>query len=303
MRKLTTDEFIQKSVLIHKNRFDYSKVIYKNNKSKVIILCPTHGKFEQIAESHLNRSGCPSCAQNKKLTLSDFVTEAHRIHKNKFNYNKVNYKSQKDKIAIICPVHGEFNQTPEHHLRGFGCSQCSGLKKLNSNEFITKSNIIHDRKYNYSNAHYINTRTKIEIICPRHGIFSQKPNDHLQGKGCPICNHIISISETQFLDYVHIPNTEENRQVRISKKQVDGLDLNTNTVYEFLGDYWHGNPSIYDPDKYNETCHKTHGELYQHTILRLDGLKQLGYNVKYIWENDWKRFECGIDETPKILEI
>jgi hypothetical protein len=86
-------------------------------------------------------------------------------------------------------------------------------------------------------------------------------------------------------------------------KQVDGIDLVTNTIYEFLGDYWHGNPERFKSGETNQMCHKPHGELYNETIQRLKKLKEAGYNVKYIWENDWKRFECGTEKTPRILAI
>jgi hypothetical protein len=82
---------------------------------------------------------------------------------------------------------------------------------------------------------------------------------------------------------------------------VDGYDPITNTVYEFLGDYYHGNPNIYNSEECNKTCHKTYGKLYLDTITRLNIIKLLGYNVKYIWESDWKQFKKGIVKIPNII--
>ena len=82
-----------------------------------------------------------------------------------------------------------------------------------------------------------------------------------------------------------------------------GLDKLTNTVYEFLGDYWHGNPSVFNSSKINKDCKKTFGELYEMTFKRLNKVKSLGYNVKYIWEKDWSKFNKGVDKTPNIITL
>jgi hypothetical protein len=143
----------------------------------------------------------------------------------------------------------------------------------------------------------INSNTKIVIICPKHGEFLQTPNSHLNGNGCPACVNIISKGETEFLNYINIK--KENRQKYIKPYKVDGLD--NNIIYEFLGNYYHGNPEFFDPNKLNIICKKLYGELYRNTFQRFDKLKQLGYNIKYIWESDWTRYQQGIDPIPNII--
>ena len=100
-------------------------------------------------------------------------------------------------------------------------------------------------------------------------------------------------------------NADENRNVYLKLNNkgfyVDGII--EKTIYEFYGDYWHGNPARFNPNDQHQICHKTHGELYDETMARLKKFKTDGYNVKYIWENEWKRFERGLDECPKILSI
>ena len=81
---------------------------------------------------------------------------------------------------------------------------------------------------------------------------------------------------------------------------MDGIDYSTNTIYEFLGDFYHGNPEKFNPDNYNKICHKTFKELYENTFNKLNKLKELGYNVKYIWENDWYKFKKEKTPTPNI---
>lgn len=111
-------------------------------------------------------------------------------------------------------MHGEFIQTSHDHLKGIGCPKCgiikrSFVRKLGIKKFIEKSNVIHSKKYNYSDVNYINNYTKIEIICKEHGPFLQTPNSHLSGNGCSKCSNTISYQETQFLDYLNIPNTKK----------------------------------------------------------------------------------------------
>lgn len=145
-------------------------------------------------------------------------------------------------------------------------------------------------------------------MCNRHGVFSQTPHDHLKGTGCPRCKHTISKSELEFLNYYEIPNDKDHRQLKIRFQvgtktkycKPDGYDDKTNTIYEFLGDYWHGNLSKYAPDKIHPIREITYSQLYEETICRFDLLKSLGYNIKYIWETDWKNFKKGIDKEPKI---
>lgn len=90
------------------------------------------------------------------------------------------------KVKIICPLHGIFEQTPISH-RINGCSECSGNKKMNNNTFIEKSKNIQKNIFDYSLVEYKNNRTKVKIICKKHGIFEQSPEKHLIGQGCPTC--------------------------------------------------------------------------------------------------------------------
>ena len=124
----------------------------------------------------------------KKLTTNEFIEKARKVHGDKYDYSKVNYVNAKTKVCIICPIHGEFWQTPDLHLQGCGCSLCSGKIQLSEDEFIRRANLVHNNKYDYSKVNYINYHTKICIICPIHGEFWQEPANHLCGKGCRKCS-------------------------------------------------------------------------------------------------------------------
>ena len=226
------EEFIKKSVNIHGNKYDYSKVEYFNAKTNVCIICPEHGEFWQKPFKHLSGHGCPNCCTTTKLTLDEFIKKAKEIHGDKYDYSKVEYENVETKVCIICPEHGEFWQTPDVHLYNkCGCSRCSGVKKPTTEEFIESAKKIHGDKYDYSKVEYINNSTKVCIICPEHGEFWQTPANHLKEKGCPVCRQ--SKLEKKIYDFL----TEKKINFEQEKK-FDWLKFNTNLRLDFyLPDY------------------------------------------------------------------
>ena len=195
------DVFIKKARDIHKNKYDYSKVEYFNNHTKVCIICPEHGEFWQKPLKHTQGQGCPYCGGTKKLTTDEFIDKAKIVHGDRYDYSKVEYISTDKKVCIICPEHGEFWQTPHGHIgeQKQGCPYCGGSKKLTSEEFIERANIIHCNKYDYSKTEYINTETKVCIICPEHGEFFQTPHSHIIGQGCPYCGGSKKLTSEEFI--------------------------------------------------------------------------------------------------------
>ena|ERR1035437_5327544 len=293
--KLTNVEFITKANEIHNNKYDYSLCEYNGTFSKLKIICRDHGQFEQTANNHLNGYGCICCANNSfRLTADEFIKRANFIHHNKYDYSQAIYINLETKITIACPDHGLFDQAPESHLRGSGCRKCSITKmSLSLDDFIKKSNIIHNNKYNYSSTVYMNTDSKVIVTCPLHGDFLQQANSHLNGHGCPRCSHLISKGENQWLDLLKIK--KENRQItlRVNNKnyRVDAFDPETNTIYEFYGDFWHGNPKRFNPNDINIINNKSFIFLYERTLEKEKDLRMSGYNIVSIWENDFNKMK------------
>jgi hypothetical protein len=191
-RKKTTDEFINESKKIHKDKYIYSMVEYVNNFSNVTIICPNHGEFLVTPNSHLSKkSGCPTCA-GKNKTTDTFIHESRLIHGDKYDYSKTIYNGIDNDVIIICPNHGEFLQRAYTHKTGGGCSECRNINfsekyRDTIDNFIKKSKLIHGDKYSYQDVVYFNQRVSVNIHCYKHGIFQQIPYSHLQGRGCPIC--------------------------------------------------------------------------------------------------------------------
>ena len=138
-------------------------------------------------------------------TKDDFITKSIIKHGKKYDYSKVDYVTTKLKVEIICPEHSSFHQTPGNHMNGQGCPECGGIdratsQRYSSKEFINSVLAKHDNTYDYSEVDYVNSQTKVKIICPKHGPFYMKPNSHFNGQGCPKCGRI-SARENIILDY------------------------------------------------------------------------------------------------------
>ena len=293
-KKLTIQEFIKRAEKIHKNKYDYSLTIYKNVWKKVKIVCQKHGDFIQSPIVHLNGSGCNKCGVENSILLqkkdiSQFIKESVKIHGNKYDYSKVKYINARTKIIIICKKHGEFKQTPNMHTaKKVGCPKCAKNRKLTTEQFVGKANNIHNNRYDYSKVKYINAKTKVIIICEKHGEFLQIPNNHLNNNGCPECINRTSKSSIKWLDNIEKKNNiklEREFPLNINGKQffIDGFDLKTNTCYEYNGIFWHGHPNYYNQDEINPRTKTTFGELYQKTLSKETLIKSAGFNIITKW--------------------
>jgi hypothetical protein len=202
--KKTTPEFIKNAIKIHGDKFDYSKVKYKNANTPIKIICPIHGEFSQEPTNHLSGKGCPKCGGTGKLNKQEFIKKSKEIHGDKYDYSKVDYKNTRDKIRIICPLHGEFLQSPGNHIIGQECPICGRKKandkhKIGTEKFINRAIDVHGNKYDYSQVDYIGNHKKIKIICPTHGEFFQEPSSHLSGAGCPKCSGVAKSNTNEFI--------------------------------------------------------------------------------------------------------
>jgi hypothetical protein len=146
----SNNDFIKEAIALHKDKYDYSLVDYKTSKTKVKIICKKHGEFEQRPNDHLKGYGCIKCGLNHKSN-NDFIEKATTVHDNKYDYELTKYDNNKTKTTIICPIHGEFEQIPNNHLRGYGCPRC-GMEIIISKshqeiiDLIKEDKIINDRE-------------------------------------------------------------------------------------------------------------------------------------------------------------
>lgn len=196
--RLSQESFILKATERHAGKYLYDKVVYRDSHSRVIITCPIHGDFKQLPYQHLNGHGCKKCAteltrEKESISLDQFIERARACHTIQYDYSKVAFTGAHSTVRIICPIHGEFKQVVNTHLRGADCPKCAyaqnALKRTKPLEkFVEDAKRVHGDKYDYSQTVYLGAKKKVAIRCKKHNmIFWQKPNAHLNGNGCPIC--------------------------------------------------------------------------------------------------------------------
>jgi hypothetical protein len=203
--EMTQEVFVRKCKEKYGNDFDYSMISYSGLKNRIKVRCNKCGNVFEIRADHFlyEKAGgcCPQCRAKKlqkKFSLSkeEFVNRAKFIHNDDYDYSKTEYVNMHKPIIVTCKKHGDFLILPMEHLKGTRCPECSrelGIQSsLTDDErreiFIKKAKEIHfDKNYDYSLVKYVNAKTNVEIICPTHGSFFQKPTTHLQGHGCSMC--------------------------------------------------------------------------------------------------------------------
>ena len=216
-----------------------------------------------------------------KNNATTIINRFEEKHGSRYDYSKVNYIKFIDKIEIICKYHGGFWQSPHSHLKGRGCPKCAKIKlnvekKDSINAVIRKFKKTHGLNYDYSKVNYINSKTKVEIICPEHGSFWQRPNDHINGVGCPKCRSMISKPEIEVQDFIKSLGFKiqcNNRKI-LNGKELDIFIPSLNKAIEFNGIYYHYSKKYFTPGK-----HSTKSKL----------CKLLNINLLHLREDLWNR--------------
>ncbi len=298
-RRKTTEFFLEKFKARYGDRFDYSQTKFVSIRDKLTVICREHGPFEIVPYGHLTgNGGCKVCSRVERLTTASFIERAKKLHGGQWDYSKTDYTTAKRDVIVTCRKHGDFEVAPHDHLkvrRGKpigGCAKCQNESKfLTQEQFISIAKEIHGNRFDYSQTIYRGRKEPVKIICEKHGLFDQVANSHLEGSGCRFCRYSISKKEIRWLKHIGVPEScwQQTLTMTSGKRyRVDAYDSTTNTVYEFNGDYWHGNPVKYARDQINEMNGEKFGALFDKTQSKLKELLENGYNVVSIWENDFK---------------
>lgn len=281
-----TELFITRSKNVHGDKYTYEKTEYVKSKSKVVITCPEHGDFKQIPNSHLNGSGCPSCGSGKKANSRRIkhdiaIQKCKDFHGDKYDYSLVNYSKVSDKVIIVCPEHGSFEQSLINHYRGRGCPRCGKLsmaevQKLSKDDFLKKARFVHGDEYEYDLSTYENYRSKVRITCKKHGVFFQSAENHYSsGAGCPSCAVRNSKGERGIVDLIQSLGFKCQTSDRnlIKPLELDIVIPELKIAIEYNGLLWHS--ELYGRDKW-----------YHHDKTKMCNEK--GYRLIHIWEDEWK---------------
>jgi very-short-patch-repair endonuclease len=290
-----TLQFIEEAKEIHGDKYDYSQVNYISSKSKVIIICKMHGEFLQCPSNHLQRMGCLKCSGRYQPTTEEFIELAKEIHGDKYDYSNVIYKTAKEKIIITCKIHGDFEQIPDCHLRGNGCDKCAWViridkKKYTKDEFLEKAIEIHGDRYDYSIINYIDSQTKIEIICKKHGSFLQRPITHYEGHGCPFCINKTEAKLYEIMKQIYPSIQTQFKQDWCKKKLHLPFDfcipeykiiIELDGIQHFIQvSNWSSPEEQFENDKFKEECANQNG----YSVIRL--LQEDVFYDTYDWVKD-----------------
>lgn len=257
--KTSKDYILNEFYKIHNTKYEYNLTedFYKI-KDKIEIVCSIHGKFQQVIGDHLIGKGCKKCGYNivsEKLT--NIPSEENylknkfiEIHNNKYDYSLITKWNRSSYGIIICQIHGKFQQTLSNHLAGKGCKKCAdenvGIqKRITKEEFIKRSNIIHQNKYDYSLVDftkYNDISYKVNIICPTHGEFTKSVANHMNSaQGCRKCScGGSSAEELRLLDKFPGIFEHGNRSI-ITPQEIDLYSDKHKLGIEVNGLYWHSN--------------------------------------------------------------
>jgi len=233
--------------------------------------------------------------RGNRYTTESYITKANIIHNDIYNYSLVCYKNSTTNIDIICDEHGVFSQRPDIHInQKSGCPKCSHNFSYTHDDFVNKSKEKYKNKYEIISL-YNGMKHPLTIKCAEHDEFTISMAEHHLAKdgSCPQCAKIkrqeglkpgnISKAETTWLDSLAIPFRQHRVVFSDQNFIVDGFDPITNTVYEYYGSYWHGNPAKYNKDDVNVVINKTFGELYEQTLNR-ETLIKTRYKLIVKWD-------------------
>jgi len=288
-RHRTQEEAINKLISVHGNEYDYSNVTFTKIHDHIEPICKQHGAFKIRYSKHESGQGCPVCRYVKSSnasrdTLADFIYKSELIHgKGRFDYSKSTYINNNTEIEITCDKGHRFWQLPSTHKSGSGCAICSGVNKKTTESFIAEAIALHGNKYNYDNSIYLGIFKTINIICPKHGIFSQVAKDHLEGCGCPECPTAISKPESSLSDYIKSLGFEVKTDIRLDgdrKLRFDCIVESKKMIFEFNGCWHHRFPR-------KEPMYHVNKRKYA---------EQLGYEMYSIWEDDFLLKNARIKE-------
>lgn len=246
--KRTIDDFLERARAAHGDRYDYSQVQYLTRRTKVTIICPEHGPFQQEPANHWNGSGCPACAGCKRTTQQDFLTRSRAAHGDRYDYSKAEYLGVDSKVTIICPEHGEFEQAAYDHMAGRGCAKCGAAKAVEARRHSPDKFIAAARR--------------------KHGS---------KATGCPACasERASSIEESEVADWLR---TEGEVVQTNTREPLDGLEIDIylperKVGIEYNGAYWHHEGIL------------QHRRIHELKSRRAD---RKGIRLVTVWDFDWK---------------
>ena len=232
-----------------KEYYDFSKFNYISSRQKVTIICKKHGEFQIRPHNFLKGQGCNLCANERRSALNTSSTEEYlakvaerKLSNPNYDFSKLLYINNRQKVTIICKKHGEFQIRPNNFLNGQSCAKCvnekrSALNTSSTEEYLAKvaERKLNNPNYDFSKFNYIRSRQKATIICKEHGEFLISPNSFLAGQNCAKCAKAVPHDRSK-KTFVYILTDEENQKSKIGVScdlAARILNLNRKTPFNF----------------------------------------------------------------------
>ena len=294
MKKKTTAEFISQAVGKHGSLFDYSLANYVNAKTKVNIICKRHGVFSQTADGHLSGAGCFKCGRENNGSKRRLDQSAVQERLNIKGIKLLDaYTTSTAKLTFECSHEHIWVATVSSVLHKSGCPTCAKVKRRTATEFISEAVDKHGSLFDYSLSHFVNMRTKVDIICSHHGTFSKTPDHHLRGAGCPKCE-LKKRGVNLRLDHAAVQKRLNNRGIKLLDPYTDS---HTKLTFECLhGHVWAATPGNVLNGGGCPTCANKNRAQSQklstddiNSLIITRGLKLVG---AYINQNSPTTFKC-----------
>ena len=221
----------------------------------------------------------------KRLTPEEFIQRASRIYGKRYEFKKVVYVNSSTKVCITCPEHGDFWIIPNNFLRGHKCAACSGKQRVTKDVFLERALVRHQIAYDYSKVSFKGLEKKVEIICPVHGPFWQKPSLHLAGNGCQKC---FGTPKSNTKEFIQKAIKIYGNTYDYSKVKYEGNKVKVCVICKKHGEWWvtpnnhlrkHACPKCFSRPKVNregfiQRSRATHGNKYDYSKSRYLGLKK-----------------------------
>lgn len=265
---------------------------YHSSNKKAKFICDSHGEFSAIPYKIISGrlAGCKKCGkeafvEKRGKTTVEFIAEAIAVHGELFDYSKCEYTHAHGHVTIICPKHGEFQQMATNHLRRIGCPKCGDIRTKTATtadfkEMCERFREKHDGFYEYPDQEYINNKTKIKIVCPKHGNFYQRPVAHLQGNSCPKCANKMSKPQIEITEFIRSMGieVEENTRSVITPSEIDIWMPEHKIGIEFNGLVFHREGLIegFGAPKLND-----------YHLNKTEEMERQGYRLIHIFEDEW----------------
>lgn len=283
------DAFVQKAMEKFGDKYSYKRVVYKDAKTPVIITCNKHGDFIATPNAFLTEhTGCTTCT-GSRLTTPAFIARAKAIHGNKYDYSRARVAGYHGVVTITCPDHGDFEQTPNNHLQGKGCSKCIGRIVSDTQSFVDQATKIHCDKYDYSLVEYTGSTRKVKIVCKKHGVFSQIPANHLNENGCPKCVSKVSKPEIELFDFILnlCPDAKQSDRSIIGPLELDIVIPSKAIAIEYNGLYFH-----------SDRLEGRKDDAHKRKMLLCE---KAGYRLIQVWEDDWNYRRGVVEKTLRHI--